>query len=242
MKDFLLTIDKGNTNAKYRLYDRKRDKLKSLPHLHINDAIKEYDLDELNTDIIFSNVSSSHDDIPLFSCIDVSSYLEDGHFLDMPIDYAQTIGIDRVVQAYYLFKNRPLNSPIVFVDAGTFITIDIISREGLIGGLILPGTSLLLDTYAKGANLCVYSAEELESSINPLVDNYLAHNTRDAILLGVQNLLKSSILSIKNEFKCHQVYLSGGDAPILSKLILEEYDPELIFKSLLYIYKREALH
>ena len=86
-------------------------------------------------------------------------------YLGMPVNYSETLGEDRLIGSLFLYdkllgdQSSPFQlannlNEVVFIDAGTFITVDLISKsKGLIGGHIFPGLELLKNTYQDGQNL-----------------------------------------------------------------------------------------
>lgn len=113
------------------------------------------------------------------------------NFREMPINYSETLGQDRLYQCYFLYKTESeiiRNYNIVLVDAGTFTTIDIISSDGLAGGFIMPGNQTYLDLFSKGKLLPSLGATQLESApeLNP---HQLPNTTELAIMQGLLLLM-----------------------------------------------------
>jgi len=128
-------------------------------------------------------------------------------------DTPETLGKDRisaVAGAAALFPGRN----VVVVDAGTALTIDLLSDTGIfIGGNISPGMRMRFSALHQQT----FSLPEIEPSDEvPLI----GRNTREAILAGVVNGLTyeidNSINSLKNKYNDLQVIMTGGDARYLS--------------------------
>ncbi len=80
--------------------------------------------------------------------------LHNGKFLDMPVNYQDSLGVDRLYSAYYIFKTMlQAYHSILLIDAGTFTTIDLVNNSGFKGGLIFPGINQYLKAYCAGYNL-----------------------------------------------------------------------------------------
>jgi type III pantothenate kinase len=126
----------------------------------------------------------------------------------------ETLGRDRIAGAAGAAALHP-GKPVVVVDAGTALTIDLVTADGeFIGGNISPGINMrfaALNNYT--FNLPLVAPEEEV----PL----LGQNTREAILAGVINgityEIDNSINSLKNKYNDLRVILTGGDAEYLSK-------------------------
>jgi len=198
------TLDIGNTHSRYTCWNDQQmmDDLQAW-----SESVNRIGLG----DIVVSNVGdpTTH---KWASCIDLKDYLKNGKLLDMPVNYTQTIGADRLATAYAVYKTmintkQSTNEIMAVIDAGTFITIDLVTHEGLSGGFILPGYQTLLNAYQSGRQL-----PKLSTSQNY---NYqdIPHTTDDAILSGTQIMVESSIKNILNTWRIQskQVVITGGD-------------------------------
>lgn len=128
--------------------------------------------------------------------------------------YAQPekLGVDRwcaLIGARSLFANRPL----LVVMAGTATTIDSLNAEGeFLGGLILPGISLMQDSLGRGtAGLSIQSGEH----------QAFPRCTADAIHTGV---LEAQAGAIERAFArlpgdAPLCLLAGGNAALLAGLL-----------------------
>ena len=154
--------------------------------------------------IIYSSVGKKR----VLPGLNASTFFVEGHFLGMPVHYTPSLGTDRVTLGRYFYRGRK-TPPTLIVDAGTFITMDIISREGFMGGLILPGLDVYLESFSKASTLPVLSKEKLFSLGSP---SPLAHNTEEAIAYGPEMFLGSLFKAILNhDSRPERVYLTGGD-------------------------------
>lgn len=147
--------------------------------------------------------------------------LEVSHRLRLPItlDYAtpETLGGDRIAAtsaAWCAYKGRPL----MVVDAGTCVTVDYVSKDGVYhGGAILPGIEMkfkALNTFT--ARLPLLNISDGEKSIEPVGDS-----TRASIESGVVCALRYALEGYARELTRRageevQVVVTGGDAKHLS--------------------------
>lgn len=126
----------------------------------------------------------------------------------------KTLGLDRlalVAAAYYLYPKQN----VLVVDAGTCITYDILTLEGIYpGGSISPGLGMrlkALNYYTAGLPLI----ELTEPGTSPI-----GKNTKDAILngviLGVVYEIDQNIERYISDFKDLTIILTGGDQHFLS--------------------------
>jgi type III pantothenate kinase len=133
------------------------------------------------------------------------------------------LGIDRIAVC------RAINDGIV-VDAGSAITIDIMSNGIHLGGYILPGLQSYAQSYKSISPL-------LDKQINPHVTlDALPQNTQDAISYAV---IKSIILILNDTAGRKKIYFTGGDGQYFSSFFEQSvYDRMLVFKGLEDIAKQ----
>lgn len=129
----------------------------------------------------------------------------------------QGLGIDRIA-ACSAIKDG------IVVDAGSAITVDIVSNSQHLGGFILPG----LSAYEK----CFSGiSDRLKFRLNPNIDlDALPQMTADALSYGV---IKPTIMIITDTCKDKKIYFTGGDGKFFSKYFKNSiYDRTLIFRGM----------
>jgi len=139
------------------------------------------------------------------------------HLLPLPIQIGyetpDSLGKDRIAAAAGAAARFPGRN-VLAIDAGTALTIDLISGAGLfIGGNISPGMRMRFSALHRQT----FSLPEITPAETvPLIGK----NTRDAILAGVVNGLTyeidNSINSLNNKYNDLHVILTGGDASYLA--------------------------
>jgi type III pantothenate kinase len=207
-----LVIDQGNTVVKLAVFSDgeliKRFVEKNLKLETLQKIFSEF----LSIDrSILSSVSTYDEEIPQFLSSS-SYYIKLGSQTPIPIinNYTSkdTLGYDRiasVVGAHTIFS---FNNVLV-IDAGTAITIDLITAKGeFMGGNISPGLDLrfrALNQFTKKLPM-IEKQEEFE---------LLGTNTHDAILSGVLNAvifeIDGYISELKNKYPDLKTVLTGGD-------------------------------
>jgi len=108
----------------------------------------------------------------------------------------------------------------VVVDAGSAVTIDVVKNGKHLGGLIMPG---------------IYSFKKAFCEISQVLDKDFTslkkypQNTSEAITAGSIGAIVCMIKSLGGESR---VYLTGGDAELLSKYIDGEVVKNLVFEGM----------
>jgi type III pantothenate kinase len=143
--------------------------------------------------------------------IDLESFIK----FDTPY---KGIGIDRICACKSVYEG-------VVVDAGSAITVDVMSGGKHQGGFILPGLKAYEKAY-KDISM------RLDIGINrEVLLNALPKNTKDAVSFAV---LKSLILTIQNVSDGKNIYFTGGDGEYLSGFFKNGiFDKMIVLKTLI---------
>ena len=223
----ILTIDQGNSHPHAGIFHN--GKLEEVLPVELVDPDKE-------SISVFSSVAKeSQIKNLLHNPVELKSFWANGFFFDMPVHYEETLGEDRLYQAAYLyFQNQ---TPTLLIDAGTFITVDVVDSNGFQGGFILPGIKTLFDNYQKGQRLPHLSSDSLN------LGQALPQKTNDAITQGVGLMLKESIEAIIKKEAIEKIMITGGEGFLVKKLLDEnsflsletQFEPHLIHHSLHFL-------
>jgi len=144
MNKYLITIDQGNTATKFAVFEKDSEDFQVFYKNELDEYINTNKLNKNNTKVILSSVNSQPLDWT-FPIINTQDLFTEKQFLEMPVMYSQTLGIDRLTLAYYAFKTNTKKT--LIIDSGTFTTCDIINESGFNGGYILPGIDLIKENY-----------------------------------------------------------------------------------------------
>jgi len=129
----------------------------------------------------------------------------------------QGMGVDRVA-ACTAIKDG------MIVDAGSAITVDIMSNSLHLGGFILPG----LASYEKSFGEI---SEKLKFKLNQSIDfEALPQKTADALSYGV---MKPILMILKDSCKDKKIYFTGGDGKCFSKYFKNSiFDRTIVFRGM----------
>lgn len=253
----LLVFDVGNTNTVMGVYDG--DKL--LNHWRLTS--KKQTADEVGfmivgllnsssvkvseiTGVAYASVVPSLDEMFMegirsyigVPCLRVSQKLNTG--LKIQMKNPTGLGADRLLNAVAGIARY--GAPLIVVDLGTTITLDVISAEGAyLGGTISPGMEIAMDSlFARAAKLPQVALEAPA--------HYIGGNTIEAIQSGVVHgfvgLVDSLVSGVFGELggPC-AVVATGGHAPILAahSKIVKTVDQWLTLDGLRIIYEKNPL-
>jgi len=141
------------------------------------------------------------------------------------------VGQDRLVGAYaasFLY-----GKPLIIIDLGTAITMDVVSPKGdYVGGIIIPGIELSLQVlFARAALLPLVEIKKPK--------NVIGQNTQESILSGIfwgyGSMINGLISQIKKELKIKpKIVLTGGHSKMMKTYLRynAKIDMDLIMKGL----------
>ncbi|EAI4617413.1 type III pantothenate kinase [Campylobacter upsaliensis] len=127
------------------------------------------------------------------------------------------LGVDRIAACYTISDG-------VVVDAGSAITVDLVSNFIHLGGFILPGIANYKKIYA-------HISPRLKSEFNTQISfDAFPQKTSDALSYAV---FKGIYLLIKDVAKNEKLYFTGGDGQFLANFFDNAiYDKLLIFRGM----------
>ena len=200
----IFTINNGNTNTTVGVFQNGK----------LQDVIAYKDYKKQKDDYIL--ISSVGAPLDIEASYDLKKNRLEKSFFDMPVQYAKTLGDDRLLAAYYIYKNLKSNKKVILIDAGTFMTCDLISKDGFEGGHIFPGVDKFLSIYSTGKQLPDFTKKDINSFETI---EYFPHSTKDAITEATKIYLKSSLENIIGAASPGEIILTGGNANDIEKLI-----------------------
>lgn len=141
------------------------------------------------------------------------------------------VGQDRLVCAYMAM--RLYGAPVISVDLGTAITLDIVSKDkAYLGGIILPGLGLSLSALARHTALLPKVVPERAKSL-------IGRNARESMLSGVTfgfgSMIDGLIERLKKELRpSPKVVMTGGGSLLLKTYCtkVDYFQPDLILKGI----------
>lgn len=137
----------------------------------------------------------------------------------------QGLGVDRIAACYTIADG-------VVVDAGSAITVDIMSSSMHLGGFILPGIASFRKAYAEISPI-------LKCELNTQIYlDTLPQRTIDAVSYGT---FKSIYLLIKDAAYNKNLYFTGGDGRFLERFFDRAiFDKLLVFRGMQKIIEQNS--
>jgi len=221
----ILIADMGNSRVKFKLKDsihafkyHTDDLINFLDSIDCNE-IKAFYYSTVNKDaekFITENLSIKLDVIE-----DVKNLLNE----KTPIDFSNITGMGTDRKLSLIAVHKVSDSPIVTVDCGTAVTVNLLDEENLcLGGVILPGF------YTQGKALHNFTSNL------PLVEElsnrgFFGQNTEDAIRYGILNSIVGGVKATINHSSFSSVpdvIVTGGYGEIIKNRLLNYY-PNVVY-------------
>lgn len=176
-------------------------------------SVAAFDLTHFSQSVYFISVNDAID----MKLSKQKNFINIESWFDFDTIY-QGMGIDRIAAC------STINDGIV-VDAGTAITVDIMSCGMHLGGFILPGINAIAKTYKD-------ISPRLDVRINPNIAlDALPQKTQDAVSYGT---IKSIILMLESICQDKTLFFTGGDGKFFAKFFKKSiYDRSLLFRGML---------
>jgi type III pantothenate kinase len=246
----ILAIDIGNTMTSFALF--KHDRIVARKSLSTSDASKSAVLaalkhfrkihPSLSTCIICSVVPQVlKEQKKVLEKFFSGNVFVAGKDFNIPIKnkYLRPaqVGQDRLACAYA--AKMQYRSPLIVIDFGTAMTIDVVSKKGEYqGGMIVPGIRLSLKALAEHTALLPEISVQKPSVL-------IGRNTQESILSGIfygyVALIEGIVKKIKNELKIKLVVvLTGGYGHYMGKFLkssIDHFDPDLVFSGLFLAFR-----
>ena len=234
--DYILTIDIGNTRAKYAVFNNDSIIESSIFNPYNNDLKELIErIPEIKRCIISSvggKIEECKKQLQNIEVIILSGDIP----LPFNINYdKKLVGSDRLVAVAAAMMEKPNQNSLV-IDIGTCITYDIITSDGnYYGGPISPGINLrfkAMNDYTEKLPLCSPSNEKLK-----LICNSTKECLESGVILGISHEIEGFINRFSNIYDMLNVFIIGGDNIFFENKLKNCIfaDSNFTFKGLRYI-------
>jgi len=236
-----LLIDSGNTFIKWAQQNDEvltlvnRCRSNSLARLH--DIWKCFDAPDR---VVIANVAGENVASEISSIvkelwqIKAEFVVSTGYCCGLTNSYynPRQLGVDRWMAMAAAF--RSISGPVIIVDCGTAVTIDLVNEEGVfVGGVIMPGLNTAYQSLRAGTE-AVEEINSIEKDISPV-----AQSTEDGVAIGVLLGLVGGIERVIRQQsslidQVPAVFMTGGDAEKLQPhmKIPVDLQPELVLQGM----------
>lgn len=172
------------------------------------------------------------------ACIKISADLDLG--VRVKTRHPHETGADRLLNA--VCAKEKYGTPVIVVDLGTAITLDVVSAEGdYLGGAIAPGMEIGMELlFSKAAKLPQIALVAPEKYIGPSTTEAI----QSGIVYGFVGMVDTLVRGVFSELgtRC-RVVATGGHANILAEHseVVTDVDQSLTLEGMRIIYERSKL-
>ncbi len=209
-----LAIDIGNTAVKAGIFDGDELLWTGMLQGPLPEAIEQLPYNQELRRVIFCSVKTDEEELKAALGQRFEVWVLD-HELPLPFEVRyetpQTLGRDRLAAVAGAMALMPQTDCLV-IDAGTCITMDVLSREGVfLGGNISPGVRMRLAAmHAFTARLP--SIEPDWTPWQPLLGNSTRRAMQQGAVWGALLEVQGAIDAFRKRWPTMQVLITGGDA------------------------------
>ncbi len=252
----LLAFDIGNTHIVTGIFDKNENPLLTF-RIASNEKLTEDELFSYVRNITqFNEIDIKDVDGIIISSvvpnlITICQFLGRKYFnlepvvvsldLDLPFTFAENLnatgfGADRIIGITQALKDYPNRNLIIF-DLGTATTYEVLKDHTYIGGGILPGIEMSINSlFGNTAKL----PKVKFGKPNSVLGKDTVEQIRAGIFYGYAGQIKYIISKLKQELDDPYIIATGGLGKVLSSEISEihEYIPELSVRGLYTLYNK----
>lgn len=156
--------------------------------------------------------------------------------IEVQVDEPNKVGLDRLASAVAANILRPQDTPAIVVGAGTAVTVNLISAQGVfLGGTILPGFRISAEALFGGADLLPLARLQPDDEPPEVVGKNTEAAIRSGLFWGAVGSVREIITRMRADLPSEPVlYFTGGDLRRLSPLVSNEaqYLPHLVLSGI----------
>lgn len=141
--------------------------------------------------------------------------------INVRVESPEQVGADRLLAAVAVNRIREPGRAAIVVDAGSAITVDLVSEDGTFeGGVILPGFQMTARALAEGTDLLPLVEDALVVDAPPVVGRSTVGAIRSGLFWGGVGAARELIERLARETSCKpQLFIAGGDAGRLAPFL-----------------------
>jgi len=152
--------------------------------------------------------------------------------IDIRVDHPEQVGADRLLAAVAVNQLRAADCAAIVVDAGSAITVDLLSAGGAFeGGVILPGLDMVAKAMAEQTDLLPFVRYSIADKPPPIVGRSTAGAISSGLFWGSIGAVREAVSRMSSELEADsELFLAGGDAGKLSPFLPNSAQivPELV--------------
>jgi type III pantothenate kinase len=140
------------------------------------------------------------------------------------VDVPELVGTDRLAAAVAANCLRTPGRPAVVIDAGSAITVDLVSADGAFeGGVILPGFGLIAHALARGTDRLPLVDDSRFERPPPVIGKSTEAAIRSGLFWGNVGAVREIVARMTDQLGVPpQIFVVGGDARVLASCLASD--------------------
>ncbi|MFV1965038.1 MAG: type III pantothenate kinase [Pirellulaceae bacterium] len=159
--------------------------------------------------------------------------------LEIDVEYPDRVGMDRLVAAVAANRLRDPRRSAVVVDAGTALTVDAVSADGVFrGGVILAGFRMIGRALAADTDLLPLVEDAFQEMPPPVIGRSTAAAIHSGMFWGGVGAIRELVTRFTDAMGDDpQLFVTGGDAQLLASHVRANarFVPELALAGILWV-------
>lgn len=166
--------------------------------------------------------------------------------IEIHVDAPELVGADRLLAAVAVNRIRTPGQPAIIVDAGSAITVDMVSADGVFeGGAILPGLEMVARAMDEQTDLLPFVKYSISDGPPPVVGKSTSAAIGSGLFWGSIGAVREVVDRMSRNVGADlQLFLAGGDAEKLSPFLPSSAKivPELVLAGIALTYRDLKKH
>ena len=161
--------------------------------------------------------------------------------IEVRVDQPQRVGTDRLVAALAADALRTADRAAIVIDAGSAITVDLVSADGAFeGGAILPGFAMMATALAQQTDQLPLIEPSDWLQTPPVVGKSTIQAIRSGLFWSHVGAVRELVGRIANDLDHPpEIFVAGGDAETIAGFLepAAQVVPHLVFQGILIAYR-----
>ncbi len=161
--------------------------------------------------------------------------------IEVRVEQPERVGTDRLVAALAADARRTAGQAAIVIDAGSAITVDLVSADGAFeGGAIVPGFAMMATALAQQTDQLplIEPIDWLQAP--PVVGKSTEQAIRSGLFWSHVGAVRELVGRISNELDhTPELFVAGGDAETIAEFLepAAQVVPHLVFQGMLIAYR-----
>jgi type III pantothenate kinase len=165
--------------------------------------------------------------------------------IEVRVEQPERVGTDRLLAALAAAALRSNERPAIVIDAGSAITVDLVSADGAFeGGAILPGFEMMATALAQQTDQLPLIEPSASTQPPPVVGKSTVQAIRSGLFWSHIGAVRELVGRMASDLDTTpEIFVAGGDAAVLAGFLdgSTRVVPNLVFQGILIAHRHQRL-